>query len=233
LAEHPRLDELRRRVQKDPAAIAFAQLGEEYRRAGEYEEAVRVCRAGLEKHPTYLSARVTLGRALIELQQYEDAQAELEYVLRTAPENLAAIRGLAEIHQRRGDPLHVDERPGEAVPVEPALEVSSAVADVPDLPPPVEATQTDLAGEWELETFAPPSTPISDAGNAVGEELSGTADVDPVVLDPDEQTAIAELESWLQAIVDDRRARGSRPGSRDAMQDSSPGSHASNRSIHR
>lgn len=103
MADNPRIEELRRRVHKDPASIAFAQLAEEHRRAGDYEEAARVCRAGLERHPTYLSARVTLGRALIELQQYDDAQAELDQVLRSAPENLAALRGLAEIHQRRGN----------------------------------------------------------------------------------------------------------------------------------
>jgi len=40
---------------------------EELRRAGEYQEAVDTCRAGLRVHPGYLSARVTLGRALIEL----------------------------------------------------------------------------------------------------------------------------------------------------------------------
>jgi tetratricopeptide (TPR) repeat protein len=103
VADNPRIEELRRRVQKDPASIAFAQLAEEYRRSGNYDEAVRVCRAGLAKHPSYLSARVTLGRALIELEQFEEAQTELDYVLRSAPENLAAIRGLAEIHQRRGE----------------------------------------------------------------------------------------------------------------------------------
>ena len=64
MPEHPRIEDLRRRVQKDPASIAFAQLAEEYRRAGQYQEAVEVCRAGLAIHPGYLSARVTLGRAL-------------------------------------------------------------------------------------------------------------------------------------------------------------------------
>jgi tetratricopeptide (TPR) repeat protein len=103
VADNPRIEELRRRVQKDPASIAFAQLAEEHRRAGAYDEAARVCRAGLDRHPTYLSARVTLGRALIELGQYDEAEAELQYVLRSAPENLAAIRGLGEIHQRRGN----------------------------------------------------------------------------------------------------------------------------------
>ena len=69
VADNPRIEELRRRIQKDPASIAFAQLAEEHRRAGEFEEAVRVCRAGLAQHPAYLSARITLGRALLEMAQ--------------------------------------------------------------------------------------------------------------------------------------------------------------------
>jgi tetratricopeptide (TPR) repeat protein len=102
VADNPRIEELRRRVQKDPASIAFAQLAEEYRRAGLYEDAIDTCRSGLTVHPGYLSARVTLGRALLEIHELDAAQAELERVLRTAPENLAAIRGVAEVHHRRG-----------------------------------------------------------------------------------------------------------------------------------
>ena len=102
MTDNHRIDDLRRRVQKDPASIAFAQLAEECRRAGQHEESVEVCRAGLAIHPGYLSARVTLGRALIELDQLDEAQAALDVVLKSAPENLAAIRGLAEIYHRRG-----------------------------------------------------------------------------------------------------------------------------------
>ena len=51
MADNPRIEELRRRVEKDPASIAFAQLAEEYRRAASYEEAVATCRAGLIVHP--------------------------------------------------------------------------------------------------------------------------------------------------------------------------------------
>src|SRR5206468_1042895 len=60
------------------------------------------CRAGLGIHPDYISARVTLGRALLALNQLDAAQEELERVLRSAPENLAAIRGLADARYRRG-----------------------------------------------------------------------------------------------------------------------------------
>ena len=95
--DSPRLDVLRRRVQQDPASIAFAPLAEELRRAGEHYEAVRVCLAGLEHHPAFLSARVTLGRALTALDQYQEARTEFEYVLKVAPDNLLASRSLAEL----------------------------------------------------------------------------------------------------------------------------------------
>ena len=98
-ADDSRIDELRRRVRQDPASIAFAQLAEECRRSGLLEEAVRVCRAGLVYHPAYLSARVTLGRALLALGREEAAQVELEYVLRVAPDHLLALRSLDELQQ--------------------------------------------------------------------------------------------------------------------------------------
>src|SRR3954467_12690527 len=103
MADSPRIEELKRRVQSDPASIAFAALAEEYRRAGRFEEAIDTCTIGLVRHPSYLSAHVTLGRALIEVGRLPDAREELEYVLKLAPENLAAIRGLAEIHHKIGD----------------------------------------------------------------------------------------------------------------------------------
>jgi tetratricopeptide (TPR) repeat protein len=103
VAEMTRIEELRRRVQRDPASVSFAALAEEYRRLGRFVDAVDVCRAGLLRHPSYLSARVTLGRALMEIGEFDNATKELEQVLRSAPENLAAIRALAELHRRRGE----------------------------------------------------------------------------------------------------------------------------------
>jgi tetratricopeptide (TPR) repeat protein len=115
VADSPRIEELKRRVQSDPASIAFAALAEEYRRAGRFDEAIETCTTGLVRHPSYLSAHVTLGRALIEVGRLQEARTELEYVLKLAPENLAAIRGLAEIHHRIGDEHveHVDHHAAE------------------------------------------------------------------------------------------------------------------------
>jgi tetratricopeptide (TPR) repeat protein len=138
MAENPRIEELRRRVQMDPASIAFAALAEEYRRQGRHEEAIQTCRGGLQRHPSYLSARVTLGRALIEVGDYEGAREELEVVLSAAPENLAAIRGLALIHERLGHSTEMDPHLAAVMHAEAErAEAARAAAPPPPPPPPL------------------------------------------------------------------------------------------------
>jgi hypothetical protein len=141
MADSPRIEELRRRVLMDPASIAFAALAEEYRKAGRYVEAIATCQAGLQRHPAYLSARVTLGRSLLEMGQYDEAREQLEQVLRVAPENLAAIRGLAELHNRRGEhpeTLEQYQSAEEAAPADDAAAQTETAAQ-PQEPPPATA----------------------------------------------------------------------------------------------
>ncbi len=136
MADNPRIEELRRRVQADPASIAFAALAEEYRRAGRYKEAIETCRTGLQRHPSYLSARVTLGRSLVQITQFDEAREVLEHVLRAAPENLAAIRALAEIHERQGETPEALEQYRVALHVATQEAEAAAAAPQPPTPPP-------------------------------------------------------------------------------------------------
>ena len=157
MAENPRIEELRRRVENDPASIAFAQLAEEYRRAGSCQDAIQVAQAGLARHPEYLSARVTLGRALMEIGDLDGAKLELETVLRSAPENLAAIRALAEIHQRRG------EQPGTAGTPATSLGLPAPVGDVrPSAPeaPPLDLERREFNTAAEAPEDVEPPDPV-------------------------------------------------------------------------
>lgn len=83
-----------------------------------------MCLAGLERHPSYLSARVTLGRALQELGRVDEARAEFERVIGVAPDNLAAIRALAELHDGPA-------APASSAPVSPAAPAAPASPAVP------------------------------------------------------------------------------------------------------
>ena len=161
MADSARIEELKRRVLVDPASIAFAALAEEYRRAGQYEDAIATCRTGLQRHPAYLSARVTLGRALLELGRYDEARTELELVLRTAPENLAAIRGLAEIHHRSGDLPETEAPPPDPTPVAPAPVAPPAAAAVSVAPTPVAPPPTAPVPVAPAPAVAPPTAPVS------------------------------------------------------------------------
>lgn len=205
MADSPRIEELKRRVQSDPASIAFAALAEEYRRAERFDEAIATCTAGLVRHPSYLSAHVTLGRALIEVGRLDDAREELEYVLKLAPENLAAIRGLAEIHNRVGQDAIEHSQPEESVPEAPSMTVAeiqeASGASSPILPPddPPSPAQdstafTFAASTVEYEILRPYSEPL----------LRSTPLVTP---DASQEPALAGLEEFLQAILRARTAR--------------------------
>jgi tetratricopeptide (TPR) repeat protein len=213
MADHPRIEDLRRRVQKDPASIAFAQLAEEYRRGGQFSDAVAVCRAGLGTHPGYLSARVTLGRALIELDDLDGAQHELERVLDGAPENLSAIRGLAEIHHRRGALTEALSQYRAALTLarnDPDLEQTVAdlahqieqsrpSADVEDF-----AFEGHQASQPETAPSLPDATPGSDFDARSLAALVENQDVKPADA-PDlahdhASRTVAALEEWLAAV---------------------------------
>jgi tetratricopeptide (TPR) repeat protein len=112
---------------------AFGAIAERFRRGGDLERAVALCQEGLAKFPDALSARVTLGWALLDLGRYDEAREALESALKRAPDNLAAIRGLAELHDRAEHTMLVpmggpDAPAGEAFEVDPSA--STTPADV-------------------------------------------------------------------------------------------------------
>jgi len=197
MPDNQRIDDLRRRIQKDPASIAFAQLAEELRRAGQFEESVETCRAGLAIHPGYLSARVTLGRALLELNQLEEAQGELEYVLKNAPENLAAIRGLGEIHHRRGELREALAQYRAALALarnDPDLEetVAQLARQVEPQKPavPTDGLSFDQMQSELLKAAPPPPPPIAAASAAQGAPPPPPPSLIPIA----EPAAVAEIE---------------------------------------
>ena len=216
MADNQRIEDLRRRVQKDPASIAFAQLAEECRRAGQVEEAVEVCRAGLAIHPGYLSARVTLGRALIEMNDLDQALQELTVVLKSAPENLAAIRGIAEIHHRRGELAEALTQYRAALALarnDPDLQqtVAELVRQVEPAAPP--AADEGLSFEQLTNEFlkmGPPPTPpiqpapppVEEAAPAFVEPSAAPVETADLVAAPSEATPIAPVDLETPASFD-------------------------------
>ncbi|HEV8702696.1 MAG TPA: tetratricopeptide repeat protein [Candidatus Polarisedimenticolia bacterium] len=100
---HSSIESLKERIARDPLSRAFLQLAEEYRKEGRYQEAVRVCLEGLERHPTYHTARISLGRTLMEAGNLVDAKRAFSEVLDLQPENHLAGKLLADVQKKTSD----------------------------------------------------------------------------------------------------------------------------------
>jgi tetratricopeptide (TPR) repeat protein len=225
VTESKRIEELRRRVQKDPASLAFAPLAEELRRAGELQEAIRVCRTGLAQHPEYLSARVTLGRALLASDQLDAAFTELSTALAAAPENLAALRGLADIQHRRGElheSLELYRRALALAPQDPDLAAAVAALEptaaqtwqpepAPSLVPPAEALPTQAAAgpslvaaepapatEWQAA--APEPRPAADSADPSPDFASQQASLAAFYGEPHADAEPESESDWLASL---------------------------------
>jgi len=163
------LEQLRRRMQSHATPAAFAALAEEHRRAGRLVEAIAVCRDGLERYPAYVSARVTLGRALLDSGDVASAVAELEQAAAHAPDNLAAARALALARAAGGAPtppapfappadlpLHTaDDEDTASIP---SGVIAAALAAGPDRP-----QEFGLDPDWSIPDAPPPAPGLDQA----------------------------------------------------------------------
>ena len=86
----------------DPSSSTVGELAEGLFGSKAYDDAIAVCRAGLAEYSEYVRLRELLGRALLELNRLDEAVAEFEVVRVSAPNNLVAGRGLADVQQRGG-----------------------------------------------------------------------------------------------------------------------------------
>ena len=60
--------------------------------AGQFGQAIEILQEGLKNFPKLVSARVLLGEVYMTSGDFESAKAELEQVIKTAPDNFAAYR---------------------------------------------------------------------------------------------------------------------------------------------
>jgi len=90
------------RLAKDPSSLAFAPLAELHRKAGRPQEAVRLCREGLERVPSYSTARLILARALVDEGDTDGALSEVRAILEKSPKDASAHRLASDLHRRAG-----------------------------------------------------------------------------------------------------------------------------------
>ena len=99
------IEKLEARFRENPEGRYFAPLADAYRKAGRVEDALMLVQAGLERHPDYLSAHIVLGRCHVDKKDDGAALAAFQQVLAIDSENIIALKSLAEISERIGNPL--------------------------------------------------------------------------------------------------------------------------------
>lgn len=167
-----RVDELKKRYEENPRRF-FAPLANEYRKAGDLDAAIDLCRMHLDEQPGHLSGHIVYGQALFESGRVGDAKVAFEAALNLDPENLIALRHLGDIGKAEGDVavaaqwyqrvLEADPRNEEVIaliadlqqpPVAPSVVVSL------EEPPPPPAPQYAVEAPMSVDLpFIDPSAP--------------------------------------------------------------------------
>ncbi|MEO7502785.1 MAG: tetratricopeptide repeat protein, partial [Gemmatimonadaceae bacterium] len=98
----PRIDELRQKFHENPRRY-FAPLANEYRKAGDPEQAIAICRAHLAQQPGHMSGHVVYGQALYDAGRMDEAAVVFQQALALDPENIIVLRHLGDIARQRGD----------------------------------------------------------------------------------------------------------------------------------
>jgi predicted Zn-dependent protease len=81
----------------------FVSRGQALVAAGQFQEAVKVCRLGLLGRPTTVEGRVVLGQALLALKRFDEVLAEMRVALELDHSSLPAQVLRAEALLRKGD----------------------------------------------------------------------------------------------------------------------------------
>jgi tetratricopeptide (TPR) repeat protein len=81
----------------------FVSRGQALVAAGQFQEAVKVCRLGLLGRPTTVEGRVVLGQALLALKRYDEVLAEMRVALELDHSSIPAQILKGEALLRKGD----------------------------------------------------------------------------------------------------------------------------------
>jgi tetratricopeptide (TPR) repeat protein len=157
MVSSPRIDELKKKFDENPRRY-FAPLANEYRKSGDLEQAIQLCRAYLPQQPGHMSGHIVFGQALFEAGKLDEARSVFETALGLDPENLIALRHLGDIARAHGDMpgartwyqrvLDADPRNEEI-----AAQIANIDAAPPVAPPAVAPTagdQKDVAGWGDI-----------------------------------------------------------------------------------
>src|SRR5689334_20593210 len=186
MAGTSRIDELRKKFDENPRRY-FAPLANEYRKIGDFEQAIFICQEFLPQQPGHMSGHIVYGQALFESGRHGEARSVFETALALDPENLIALRHLGDIARAHGDTetagawyrrvLESDPRNEEIAGILNSLDTEEAAPATPAAP---SQTQSEAAPEVSSDKLE-----IQSAMTSAAPELgTPTPSADPIVNEP-------------------------------------------------
>ncbi len=161
------IEKLERRWSENPLGLTFAPLAEAYRKAGDHGRALELLDIGLAQHPNYVPAHIVRGRCHLDVNASGEAELAFLRVAELDPENVIALKSLADLCERTGRHaeaiqrlqmlLDVDRANEEARHQLDRLRSASPQDRVATAPPPSAASRSEAQGEPVRESEAPVS----------------------------------------------------------------------------
>lgn len=226
----PEIMKLMDKIANNPTSRLFVPLAEEYLKAEMLDEAIFVLVDGIKNHPTYVAARVMLGKIYLQKKQIAEAKNEFEQVIAVNPENILASKKLASIYQAEGEIqkafdackriLMIDPSDKETKQLLASLEKERAV---PPLPNPVKAPE-EVPGGVGAEAVLPPGKEVFQGGyespppseSSVGEQQAPESPPSFLNSSPEPEASAPPFES-----AENLQVEGSSPSASFSNQGSS------------
>ncbi len=190
-----RIDEIKRSLTRETGPRQFLAVADDHRRQGRPREAIDVLESGLAQNPSSVAGYVALGRLFQQTAQLDKAIDSFQSALKLDPQNLVAIRQLADVHLARGEKVEAIKRlklfrglsPGDRDVAELIRQLDGELAPPPSprsgIRIPVPAVPVPPASEFPPPPGAPvpPETPREELPPAafVPETVSTTASPSP------------------------------------------------------
>jgi tetratricopeptide (TPR) repeat protein len=154
-----RIDELRQKFHENPRRY-FAPLANEYRKAGDPEQAIAICRAHLAQQPGHMSGHVVYGQALYDAKRSEEARAVFEKALALDPDNAIVLKQLGDIAREKGDTSEARHWYSRALDADPNdRETAAYIAELTEPVTEEPQAETPAPQESRAEQEVPPPEP--------------------------------------------------------------------------
>ncbi|MDB4879763.1 MAG: hypothetical protein JWL60_1209 [Gemmatimonadetes bacterium] len=215
MASSARIDEIKKKFDENPRRY-FAPLANEFRKAGDLEQAIIICEEFLPQQAGHMSGHIVYGQALYESGRLPESRTVFETALGLDPENLIALRHLGDIARSQGEMaaarqwydrvLEADPRNEEIQTLIAGLGDGAGTATAAtDAPPAASADLLSIELDMDAELGLPQAPSPAPASGAPTPPARESAPFDAITLDG-LQSGNAEAAT-AAAMPDPRSAR--------------------------